>query len=56
MMNATFLLKVRHTLLVLVAATILAIATAVAPAFLDKMAGTSLTTQVYACQAPGGGC
>jgi len=56
MMNATFLPKMRHGLLVLVAATILALATAVAPAFFDNLAGTSLTAQVYACQGPGGGC
>lgn len=56
MINATFLLKVRHSLLVLVAATILAVATAVAPAFFDKLAGTSLAAQVYACQGPSGGC
>lgn len=56
MMNTTFLLKVRHGLLVLVAATILAVATAVAPAFFDNLAGTSLTAHVYACQGPVGGC
>lgn len=55
-MKATRLQKVRHGLLVLVAATILAVATAVAPAVLDKMASTSFTTHVYACQTSGGGC
>ncbi len=55
-MNATFLLKVRHSLLVLLAATILAIATSVAPAFLDNVAGTAITAHVYACEASGGGC
>lgn len=55
-MKATRLQKVRHGLLVLVAATILAVATAVAPAVLDKMAGTALTTHAYACEHPGAGC
>jgi len=48
--------RLRHGLLVLVAALILAVATTMAPAVLDNVAGTSLTAQVYACQHPGGGC
>ncbi|MFN8493007.1 MAG: hypothetical protein U0350_35720 [Caldilineaceae bacterium] len=48
--------QLRHGLLVLVAAAILAVASTVAPAALDKMAGTSLTTHAYACEAPIGGC
>lgn len=55
-MSTSMVNRLRHGLLVLVAATILAVATAVAPAVLDKMAGTSLTTHVYACQPQGGGC
>lgn len=55
-MNTALLQKVRRGLLILVAATILAVATTVAPAVLDKMAGTSLITHVYACEGPGGNC
>lgn len=55
-MSTKMVTQLRHGLLVLVAATILAVATTAAPAVLDKMAGTSLTTHVYACEYPGGGC
>lgn len=55
-MRTNWTTQLRHGLLVLVAAAILAVATTVAPAVLDKVAGTSLTTHAYACQGPGGGC
>jgi hypothetical protein len=55
-MRTNWTTQLRHGLLVLVAAAILAVATAVAPAVLDNVAGTSLTTHAYACQAPSGGC
>jgi hypothetical protein len=55
-MRTNLMTRLRHGLLVLVAAMILAVATAVAPAVLDSMAGTSLTAHVYACQPQGGGC
>lgn len=55
-MNTKLVTQLRYGLLVLVAATILAVATTMAPAVLDKMAGTALTTHAYACEAPGGGC
>jgi hypothetical protein len=55
-MRTSMVTRLRHGLLVLVAAMILAVATTMAPAVLDEMAGTSLTAHVYACQAPGGGC
>lgn len=55
-MNAHLIQKVRHGLLVLALATLVALATTALPTLLDQAAGTALTPHVYACQAPIGGC
>ncbi len=46
----------RNRLVVWAIAGLLALMISYAPVALDVVAGTSLTTQAYACQAAGGGC
>lgn len=55
-MNTGLLYHTRRRLVVLVAATILALTAAYTPVLLDGLAGTDLTPQVYACQPAGTGC
>ncbi|MBX3011249.1 MAG: hypothetical protein KF832_07065 [Caldilineaceae bacterium] len=46
----------RHRLLLLAFAAILALSAAYAPTVLDSVAGTNLTPAAFACTPPGGGC
>jgi len=55
-MNAKLIQKVRHVLLLLAVAAIVALSTGALPAVVDQMAGTSFTTHAYACEVPTGGC
>lgn len=50
------LLNARRRLFVLLFAAFLAISGSYAPIVLDSMAGTNLTTAVFACEHPGAGC
>lgn len=52
-MSTSMVTRLRHGLLVLVVAMILAVATTVALVVLDNVAGTSLNAHVYACQLQG---
>ncbi len=55
-MNAQLIQKVRHALLLLAIAVLVALSTGALPAVVDQVAGTSLTPHAYACEATGGGC
>lgn len=55
-MNVNFLSNPRRFLIVLATAAILAMTASSASIWLDELAGTALTPQVYACQHGGAGC
>ena len=55
-MKLSLFLSAHRHLLILVLAALLAVGTFYAPVVLDNVAGTNLTTDVFACGPPGGGC
>ena len=55
-MNTQLVQKLRHGLIMLAIAAVLALATGALPTVLDQTLGTSLTTPVFACEVPGSGC
>lgn len=55
-MNLKLLINTRRRLVVLALAALLAFSASYAPMLLDQTAGTNLTTAVFACTPPVGGC
>ncbi len=55
-MNVHLLAHPRRFMIVLATAVILAMTAISASVLLDKLAGTSLTPAVFACDHPGGEC
>lgn len=55
-MNTRLVQKVRHALLVLAIAVLVALSAGALPAVVDQVTGSSLTPHAYACEVPTGGC
>ena len=55
-MTTNFVQTSRRWLMPLIVAALVAVMVAFGPVLLEQTAGVSVSTPVYACQAPAGGC